>query len=799
MLKLPKIPYNMEKNKQQTVSMGNINYSKMTRDGDIADSSGISGRYFPYITTANGCSEAIGEVKDCESATLFDEKWAQVDTSGALYYDGQLVGQLTPGEKQFAAINTKLVIMPDKKYLDISGEVPELKDMGAKVEVDAVFNKNYILNFSSEYSILGYANGNTFTAAVPEEGLDCTGGDYRLLISGTIIKVLKYMCSFSVKECVTTDEMRYYRVYASEDQCSVLKELRPLLTSGEGASVVVQIANSDNYGDVTKYSWEVLWDKDANGQDAPDKPYAPGYYRLCDNGDYRSLPQVEGNFEINLFVWLPQKNYTVVCTNNGPTCRLVIPDKGVDRLIRVYCEMLNGIDYMRVTSRDLPEGIFEGKIYNGADVEVDFAEMLRDCTKIMYSFSEVSSATYSKEVGIQAVHNNAFWTQEDIVSGIGLGEYGYMHIKFCRDKVVQVFKKGDAVTISGASDEKNNITFVIDSITPDGNQIYAKSDVFEALPEKAERVSIERRIPDLDYICEHDNRIYGCSNTDNTIYASALGDPTNIYAYQGISTDSFSVAVASEGPFTGCYPYDGGVMFWKSDKLHKLLGSYPAEYALYTFNIDGVQQGSHKSLQNINEVLYYKGNRGVFAFDGSPRLISENFGDRHFSSAVGGNDGECYYVSMVDEDKRAHLFSYNTRTGLWVREGESAITGFARSGKDMYIVEGGEIKLYGAEKTPTDAEWYVQFTPIYETIEGQKTYSRIKLRVELPQGSYMIISMRCDGGRWSECGKVIGKREGIVPVMIPVNRCDKFELKIEGKGTCVIHSILREFCVGGDR
>jgi hypothetical protein len=256
--------------------------------------------------------------------------------------------------------------------------------------------------------------------------------------------------------------------------------------------------------------------------------------------------------------------------------------------------------------------------------------------------------------------------------------------------------------------------------------------------------------------------------------------------------------VASEEHFTGCCPYDGGVLFWKENKLHKLLGSYPAEYALYTYNIDGVQKGWHKSLQNIGEVLYYKGVRGVFAFNGSPQLISSNFGDKHFSGAVAGNDGENYLISMKDDGDKYHLFSYNTRSGLWVREGDCCVTAFARQGKDVYMLEGGEIYRYGASESSKDSEWFIQFTPIYETIEGQKSYSRIRLRIELPLGSYIVISVRCDGGMWAECGKIVGRVDGVIPVMVPINRCDKFELKIEGKGPCTIHSILREYYVAAD-
>ena len=154
---------------------------------------------------------------------------------------------------------------------------------------------------------------------------------------------------------------------------------------------------------------------------------------------------------------------------------------------------------------------------------------------------------------------------------------------------------------------------------------------------------------------------------------------------------------------------------------------------------------------------------------------------------------------MKSEEGGQHFFSFDTGSGLWVREGSDEIAAFTRKGKDVYMLEDGKVYVYGAEETPADAEWFIQFTPIYETIEGQKSYSRIKLRVELPRGSYIVISVRCDGGMWAECGKIVGRVDGVIPVMVPINRCDKFELKIEGKGPCTIHSILREYFVGSDR
>jgi hypothetical protein len=59
--------------------------------------------------------------------------------------------------------------------------------------------------------------------------------------------------------------------------------------------------------------------------------------------------------------------------------------------------------------------------------------------------------------------------------------------------------------------------------------------------------------------------------------------------------------------------------------------------------------------------------------------------------------------------------------------------------------------------------------------------------------------MRCDGGAWMEAGKIVGKHSGVVPIRIPVNRCDKFELRLSGKGPFTILSMQREYYVGSEK
>ena len=78
----------------------------------------------------------------------------------------------------------------------------------------------------------------------------------------------------------------------------------------------------------------------------------------------------------------------------------------------------------------------------------------------------------------------------------------------------------------------------------------------------AETVRLERRVPDMDYLTECDNRIWGCSSKENVIYACKLGDPSNWFSYRGIAADSYAVTVGSDGAFTGAATCMGYALFF---------------------------------------------------------------------------------------------------------------------------------------------------------------------------------------------------------------------------------------------
>lgn len=358
------------------------------------------------------------------------------------------------------------------------------------------------------------------------------------------------------------------------------------------------------------------------------------------------------------------------------------------------------------------------------------------------------------------------------------------------------FKAGDTVTVSGSSIAANNKDVQIKEIS--GDKLTMADNTFTAGTSTTE-VTAERKIPDMDFICESENRLWGCSNKTRTIYASALGDPTNFFNYQGLSTDSFAVAVGSEGDFTGCCRISTAVLFWKERTLHKILGSYPAEYAQYSYSVDGLKAGCHKSMKIINEVLYYMGVSGVNAYSGgTPSRVSAGFEGKDFRNAVAGTDGERYYLS-VNEGQRSHLFTYDLARGIWLREDDTKCMDFARLGDALYfLTAGGQVwKTRGGEDG--EIEWDAQFTPFYETISGRKRYSRLTLRVELPRGSWMRVQMRGKSGAWETVAQWAGGKTDAITAALPIRRGDKMELRLHGKGPFAVLNIMREFSVESRR
>ena len=323
-------------------------------------------------------------------------------------------------------------------------------------------------------------------------------------------------------------------------------------------------------------------------------------------------------------------------------------------------------------------------------------------------------------------------------------------------------------------------------------------------------LTIKRTIPDMDFVIENENRLWGCKYGEvdgepiNEIFACKLGDPKNWHYFANTSMDSYYVNLGADGEFTGAISYAGNPFFFREGCIHRIYGNYPSNYALKTIYCHGVEEGSHKGITVMNDVMYYKSPVGIMAYTGAtPVNVTENFGGVRYKNAVAGSVGSKMYFSMQDESGNNVLFTFDDNTKLWHKEDDLRCKDMVTYDNEVYaLADNGTILAMdgGSGVTEGDFTWYLEsgnigyYTPFY------KHLSRLNLKLQLDMGARASLSIQYDSdGNWYHITELnaTGKVKGVTVPVSP-QRCDHFALKIEGKGGCKILSITKYVEGGSD-
>lgn len=385
-------------------------------------------------------------------------------------------------------------------------------------------------------------------------------------------------------------------------------------------------------------------------------------------------------------------------------------------------------------------------------------------------------------------------------------------------QIPAAFRERDAVNISGAYIDDLNGSKILIAVGGD-DVSYDYAVVIGICPEQyiqgGASITISRDVPAMDYVCEAQNRLWGCyygnngTENINEIYCCALGDFRNWEQYQGISTDSWRASRGSDGKFTGCINYLGTPTFFKENVIHTVTVSPIGAHQINDIPARGVQDGSHKSLAVVNETLYYKTRTGVVAYQGGmPADVGSALGDVLYGKAAAGVVGQKYYISMQDRDNDWHMFVYDVSKGLWMHEDGLHAEAFARCGDELYcIADGGLTALLGsAGVKEDDVEWgAVTGIMYYEQNTGNissKTVryaARYNIRLSMAMDAEMKMFIEYDSsGVWTYAGDFKLPNTGTVTIPVRPRRCDHLRLKLEGHGDVRIYSIARILERGSD-
>lgn len=380
----------------------------------------------------------------------------------------------------------------------------------------------------------------------------------------------------------------------------------------------------------------------------------------------------------------------------------------------------------------------------------------------------------------------------------------------------QFFKPGDAVSISGCTDVPgNNKHIIIREIDGSKLRFYEHSFTLKegAAYTESGTVTIHRSVPDMDFICENENRLWGCSG--DTIYACKLGDVFNWNVFDGLNTGSYTTPVGSEGDFTGCISYQGYPMFFKEHHVYKVYGNMPTNYQVMGSASLGVKSGCGKSLAIAGETLFYLSNNGIMAYSGGiPQPIGECFADTYFTFGHAGSDGLRYYINLFfpAAEHLFRLYCYDTQRGLWHCEDDKHFIDFAFWDDYLFgLTRDGEIwtlndtshipeRPDGKFEMEGDVDWFAEFSDFTEENPNKKGISKLQLRFELEEDAVLQVFMMFDSdGVWHKISEIAGdgqKRSCYLPI-IP-RRADHYRLKLAGVNGCRIYSLTRELYIGSE-
>ena len=320
--------------------------------------------------------------------------------------------------------------------------------------------------------------------------------------------------------------------------------------------------------------------------------------------------------------------------------------------------------------------------------------------------------------------------------------------------------------------------------------------------------TVKREVPDVKHVIEWNNRLWGASAEDNTIYACKLGDPTNWKYYQGTSLDSYYAQQGTDENWTGSAAYSSHLIFFKPNSMTKIYGTSPSTFQITNTVCYGVEEGSSNSVVIVNDTVFYKSSIGIMAYEGgAPYNITDKF-NMKFKNVVGGTEGRKYYASLQrDDDSTYELMVLDIDKAVWHREDEVRFRDCCTLDGRLYFIEDTASGVFEADKiyiinpeTTTEKmskrKWMAQFGAFDEYIENQKIYSKMSLRFITKPGTKATVFIKMDDGEWEIVKRLEYVENGAVMVPIIPRRCDRFSIKISGTGDCEIKSLTRRYRMG---
>lgn len=500
----------------------------------------------------------------------------------------------------------------------------------------------------------------------------------------------------------------------------------------------------------------------------------------------------------------PAKKWHKIKTVSGDI-RAVIAPKYQDGELDTFTGVIGNTFYYKDTAKT-------GTIPDGDITMIDFNGTIVMCiydgsksTMLCYDYTKDDSTVRDMEKGIKNVKLT--------VSGSGNPDtdaYVANYIEYTGGW--DGFEVGDSVFVEGFSSDKNNtvlldsryqsvdknraISCIVEKIS--GTRMYVQlynnlNEPLVFIKETSSRASVYTKMPTMNHICVHNNRLWGTNPNGEYVYASKLGDCFNFNVFQGLANDSYYAQIGTRGGFVGIVSYRDNLVALKRDYIHHIYGDKPSNFSIPK-QLGDCGCTDIRSAVQIGTALYFLGYGGFYVYSGGqPELISQKL-DRKYKSAVAMTDGEKYIVSCVTKDGTGEVLVFDTVRGLWHKEEYKDVIGSFKWHDDIYAATNDSVFKYGSLSPD---EWECTSSVIYENIFDNKGMTELWIRAKVDEGASVTVYTSEDGGEWLErttlspCGLKVYR----IPIRFITG--EFYQYKLVGKGNAVIYDIERHISGGG--
>ena len=322
-----------------------------------------------------------------------------------------------------------------------------------------------------------------------------------------------------------------------------------------------------------------------------------------------------------------------------------------------------------------------------------------------------------------------------------------------------------------------------------------------------------RVMPDLTACCVCGDRVYGIAG--RRIHVSAAGSATDFYSRStGDGTHAVTLQSDTEGDFTALSSWQGYVVFFKPDRICKLLGNRADSFTLQDRQAVGLSSALAATLCEVGDGLYYASEGGVWRYRGQEPEWVCTLGGITAEGGCGGTDGRAYYLA-VSAGGRSLLSLYLPEERAWYPEdGLAAGAMLCREGRVWMQDETGSIRFSSSDGRPAEGSFseesaYGQARASL-TLPADRTDEPSRLRpmalwiraTGRGMGTLRVYASFADGASsidaTREAEVLLGEfsapmTDRLLTVPVWAEACDAVTLRLEMTGDWVIHDVIRRY------